>query len=120
MKISQSTIGFMGIGTLIAVIGGCNYAIHNATMDTVTVQVTDKDRITTRDSDGNQDSKYLIFTETETFENTDSLFAWKFDSSDVYGRIQEGDICRFRVNGWRNQFFSSYRNILEAHCEKPQ
>lgn len=89
--------------------------IHYSTLDTVQVQVQGKERITTG-SGNSVTSKYLIFTDIETFENVDSLLALKFNSSDVYGAIKEGQTCTFQVTGFRIPFFSSYRNILEAQC----
>ena len=88
--------------------------IHFSTLETVQVVVQDKERITS--GHNNATSKYLIFTETETFENTDSWLALKFNSSDVYGSIQKGQACSFRVTGYRSPFFSRYRNILSATC----
>jgi hypothetical protein len=90
--------------------------IHYATMETVTgLVVQDKDRVTSG-SGKDMKSEYLIFTDRETFKNTDSWLALKFDSSDMYGAIQKGQTCDFKVTGFRVPFFSSYRNILEATC----
>lgn len=89
--------------------------IHYSTLENVLVVVQDKERITTG-SGQTAESKYLIFAEGETFENTDSWLALKFNSSDVYGYIQKGQTCDFRVTGFRIPFFSSYRNILSASC----
>jgi len=75
------------------------------------VKITGKERITTKES-----SKYLIFTETEVFENTDTLLSLKFNSSDVYGEINIGQTCDLTVNWYRIPFFSMYRNILSAEC----
>jgi hypothetical protein len=88
------------------------------TQETVSVTVTDKERVTTADHDGKVDSKYLIFTETETFENTDSIFAAKFNSSDFYGKMQKGDSCTFVVTGWRVPMMSMYRNIIKMDCTR--
>ena len=77
--------------------------------DTVNVTVTGKERVTSGDS-----SKYLIFTEGETFENTDFLFVGKFNSSDIYGKIKEGETYTFAVGGLRIPILSSYRNIHEV------
>jgi cell division protein YceG involved in septum cleavage len=86
------------------------------TETTVTnIKVTGKERITVKNGD-QVDSKYLIFTENEVFENTDTLFRLKFNSSDLYGKIREGQTCTFVVNGWRVQLLSMYRNILSAEC----
>lgn len=61
-------------------------------------------------------SRYLIFAERETFANEDSWLALKFNSSDVYGRIKDGQTCSFTVTGLRFPLFSWYRNILSASC----
>lgn len=74
--------------------------------------VTDKDRITNRNSEGGTSSKYLIFTEAETFENTDDFSVMKFNSSDFYGSIAVGQEYCFTVAGWRVPFLSMYRNII--------
>ena len=102
----KALAGFILIGAL----------IHFNTMDEVRgVVVTEKERITTGSGE-NISSKYLIFTDGEVFENTDSLFALKWNSSDIYGRIKVGQTCDFTVTGWRLPFLSSYRNILTASC----
>ena len=89
---------------------------HFATMETVPgLIIQDKERIVTGSGD-QQESKYLIFTDAETFENTDSLLAMKFNSSDLYGSIKEGATCDFTVTGWRVPLLSWYRNILSASC----
>lgn len=62
-------------------------------------------------------SKYLVFTESEVFENTDAFWALKFNSSDIQGQIGVGETCTLRVYGWRIPFLSMYRNILEANCQ---
>lgn len=109
----------MNTGTLTATVGLVMAAwvpvptmvIHNVTQEQVTVTITDKERVSNRDM-----SKYLIFTEHEVFENVDSMLAWKFDSSDVYGHIKIGSTCTFNVTGFRIPFLSTYRNILVANC----
>lgn len=85
---------------------------HFSTRDTVQVKVIKTERV----SEGSN-SKYLIFTENETFENVDSMLAFKFNSSDVYGRINEGAECTFDVAGKRWRILSMYRNILDATCK---
>lgn len=110
---SGGTLGFGAIVALLALgIAGSVYIHTSSQAEVRGVVVTDKERVTTSDSDG----KYLIFTDEETFENVDSMLAMKFNSSDVYGRIKRGQTCDFRVVGYRMPFFSAYRNILEAKC----
>ncbi len=76
---------------------------YHSTQDTITARVTDKDRV---------DGTYLVFTDSETFKNTDELIFFKFNSSDVYGQLEEGRTYQFRVVGWRIPFLSTYRNVL--------
>lgn len=77
----------------------------------VTITVKDKERVVGRDGEG---SRYLIWAEDETFENVDSLIKGKFNSSDLYGRLEEGKTYDCKVYGWRNGLFSWYRNIIEC------
>lgn len=74
--------------------------------DSLIVEVTGKERVTSGDS-----SKYLIFTDKGTFENTDYLFKGKFNSSDIYGKIEINQKYRFDVGGMRIPFLSMYQNI---------
>ena len=61
----------------------------------------------------NKGSKYLIFTDKEVFEVTDSFGKWRFNSSDIFGRIQKGKIYKFKVFWKRIRFLSMYRDILD-------
>lgn len=97
---------------LILLCGGC-HVVNRLTEDTATVTVTHKERVTYRSGDDTH-SKYLVYSEGETFEITDTWSYMRFNSSDLYGRIHQGETYRMRVYGWRIPFFSSYRNIIEA------
>jgi hypothetical protein len=86
---------------------------HFVFMNTVqNVQIIHKERIVTKD-----ESKYLIFTDSEVFENTDSILAMKFRSTDFYRDIKVGDTCTFTVTGIRWGFASWYRNIIDYSCK---
>lgn len=101
-----------------AVIGG--FVAYNNSERVIETVVTDKERICDRQTDGTIDCKYLVFTEAGTFELTDTLGIFtgdmRFDSSDVYGRIDEGP-ARIRVIGWRLPLLSGYPNIVEIDQE---
>jgi len=84
-----------------------------STKEIIVVTVTDKDRIVETDNDDHTSSKYLIFTDKETFECTDEIAVGKFNSSDFYGQIHKDSTYEFTVYGWRIPFLSSYRNIIE-------
>lgn len=75
--------------------------VHYATQDYATFTVNKAERVV----DGNS-SRYLIFTKKETFENTDSIAFFKFNSSDIYGQIDEEKTYRAKVSGIRVPFLS--------------
>ena len=85
---------------------------------TYTVTITDKERVYDKDS-----SKYLVFGEdvetgeTRVFQNTDSFFRGKFDSSNVYGSLKEGETYTITVVGYRIPLFSWYENIVKYEKE---
>jgi hypothetical protein len=79
--------------------------------DTVQFTVTDKERIVTGTGD-TLSSKYLVFTEQEVYENSDTLLFFKFSSSDLQGQLKAGDTYTAVVAGWRVPFMSMYRNII--------
>ena len=111
------------IGAIILAIIGILITPHFATMKTVSgAVITKTERVNTRD-----DSKYLVWTEVktktgvkaETFENTDSILGWKWNSSDLHGQMKDGATCDLKVNGFRVGFLSWYRNILSTDCIPP-
>lgn len=82
--------------------------------ETDTAVVIDKERVCdSSGSDGGMDCKYLIFTDEGTFRLTDSVFAGRWSSSDVYGRIKRCHTYEIDSYGWRIPFMSSYPNIKE-------
>jgi hypothetical protein len=76
--------------------------------------VIEKDRVTNPNSTG---AKYLIWVQTRdgqeiVLQNSDSLLNGKFNSSDIYGKIEVGSTYTFDVVGWRIPILSSYENII--------
>lgn len=64
-----------------------------------------------------QDAKYLISSEDgQVFEISDSYIKMRFDSSNLYSNIEEGQKCNIKTQGWRFGLFSDYKNILKANC----
>ena len=85
-------------------------AIYNyASEETVVAEVIKTERVQTSKGMG----KYLVFTTGETFQNTDTVWHGKFDSSDLHGQLKPGSY-KFRVVGWRIPLLSVYRNIIEV------
>ena len=75
--------------------------------------VTDK-QIKTEDKHG----KYLVYTKDENnnvlvMEVTDTVWRWRFNSSDEYASIEIGKTYNFIVCGQRIPFLSMYPNILK-------
>lgn len=88
-----------------------------------TVTITDKERVTTQVAEGQTNSKYLIYGEdkngkTYVFEDTDTLFRWKFNSSDVYGALKEGETYELTVIGFRVHILNWYENIIDFKAVK--
>lgn len=79
--------------------------------EAVTTKVFSKENVCDSTGDGIT-CTYLIFTDAGTFQISDAVFGTvRFDSSDVYGRIEEGHTYMITSYGWRLPFFSTYPNI---------
>ena len=90
----------------IAIIGGgVTFGPVYGTVETVPVKIESKERINDR---------YMIFAEGEVFENTDTFWFFKFNSSDVYAKAKPGTTCTAKVNGIRLPILSWYRNIIKV------
>lgn len=69
--------------------------------------------------DGNNGSvstgyRYLVITNKETFISESSLLNGKFNNSDIFWRLKEGETYNFTVVGYGKTYFTDYRNIIEA------
>ena len=66
------------------------------------------------DADGSG-ARYLVWTtDGNTFQNVDNMWFWKWNSSDVQGRLVAGAKVKAHVTGVRFGFFSWYPNIISA------
>ncbi|MGW0065363.1 hypothetical protein ACWDTT_36320 [Streptosporangium sandarakinum] len=86
-----------------------------STSHTEVLQIRDKQRVC--DGGSNGSCRYLIWTDQGVHENTDSMLAGKWDSSDVQGALQIGRTYEVDVRGWRIPFLSSYPNITAVRRE---
>ena len=91
-------------------VGG--HFLERSTMEDVQIVVTNTERIVESNGETTS-SKYLVFSTTETFENTDAILFGKFNSSDLQGKLRIDSTYTVTVVGWRIPFLSSYRNIIE-------
>jgi hypothetical protein len=99
---------------LFSIIFAAGYSYQKMTVETVHLKVIDKQRVSYGSG-----SKYIIFSENESFENTDSLYHRKHDSSDIYAHFHIGCSYEVSVYGKRMPFFSTYRNIIEILKKEP-
>lgn len=102
--------GVVILALVLAVVGGCN-AYFDSTRD-VTVKVN-KTGQTCSGSGSSHSCTNLVYTSGGTFQNSDSLMAGKFNSSDVTGALCPGGVYKLKVRGWRIGFFSEWPNILK-------
>lgn len=75
----------------------------------VTFKVNKTERVVT-----DSDSKYLIYTDQGVFQDTDSWWYGKFNSSDVYNQLEAGTTHTCTVVGIRNGLMSWYENIIRC------
>jgi acyl CoA:acetate/3-ketoacid CoA transferase beta subunit len=110
---ARNNAGLAVVAVVAAVgIGAASYGLYEATHPErdVTATVTNHERV----CDSHNSCKYLVYTSKGTFEITDSLVKMRFNSSDLYGQIQNNTTYDFHTRGVRVQFFSWYPNILTA------
>lgn len=105
-QIKMLTIGLVMILAMLLV---AKAIFPYATSETVTFTVSDTERVTTG---GN--SQYLVFTNIGTFKNVDCLVKFKFNSSDLQGKLIRGHEYRAEVYGIRKHFLSWYKNIVSV------
>lgn len=79
------------------------------------ITFTVKEKLVKRSGSGSSSSDaYMVFTDHGVLENTDSLWNWKWNSSDVWSGLEVGKTYTATTYGWRVQFLSWYPNILVA------
>lgn len=112
---SGTGLGVIGLGLLLMAIGLVFGIAKASTSTNEVLTVQEKERV----CDGSKSSscKYLIWTDKGVFENTDSMFAGKWNSSDVQGQLKIGHTYEVEARGWRIPFFSTYPNITSVRRE---
>lgn len=98
----------IAIPLLIAIVVFAYPTTYYNSQETVTIEVVDKERIGLNDNE----YKYLVYSENEVFENTDTIFYLKYRSSDLQRDLEEGQTFTVKVVGWRVPFLSWHRNII--------
>lgn len=62
--------------------------------------------------EGHAQSKYMVYTESEVFENTDGITFGKLNSHDVQNQLRVGKPIRSR---WPDLEFNSYMTERKTH-----
>lgn len=63
---------------------------------------------------GDNNQKYLISCGDNVYQITDLLFKGKFNSSDIYAKLEIGKTYTLTTTGYRIGFLSDYENINEV------
>jgi hypothetical protein len=109
MDFDDKLKAFGVIAIIILVIGWVSFKSINAFHTEHGVKFT----VTGKESKyDDKKSRYLVFNTNTTYEITDSWVKWRFDSSDVYGRLEVGKTYVADLQGFRIPFFSMYPNII--------
>jgi len=108
-KTKGKLIGFAVLLVVVAVLVN-----PNCNIDSYDVKVTDK---IVKDVDGKQ--TYMIYTvrangKERVFIDRDSKLYLKFNSADIYAKMEKGKWFRVRTVGWRFPMKSWFENILSA------
>jgi hypothetical protein len=103
----KSKFKFFGIIALVIGLLSAWPIIYRSSSEVVEVTVEDKERITDK-----EDSYYLVYTDKGVFKNSDSFWFWKYDSSDLYGKLHIGETYTLKIAEWRGHFAYWYRNII--------
>ena len=67
-----------------------------------------------------KNDRYLIYASDNVYEITDSWLMGRFDSSDLYGKIEVGKTYKVKVGGKRDHFLSVYPCIHEVEEVKEE
>lgn len=91
---------------------------YQSQKEAVTFTVTDKE-VVVSGSGESISSTYLVFTQKkdgkeEVFANSDSWLSGKYNSSDIQGHLKEGQTYTADAIGFRNNFWSVYRNLTNV------
>lgn len=115
MKSEKGSLGMVvAIGVMIiilALIIGVFWWNYKITYGSVqTIEITVKDKYIKRS--GSETDKYLVVdTEGNTYQITDLTFLGKWNSTDLYNKLDVGKTYKIETSGIRNGFLSMYPNI---------
>ena len=84
----------------------------------VSFTVKDKGTLTrgyVSDGNGSTWTEFMIYTKDgRSFKNVNSLWYWKWRSTELQNKLQKGKKYRATIYGWRIGAFNIYPNIVSA------
>jgi len=107
----------VGMLALLFVLLASGGAYQLGTVDTMTATVMDKERMCESTKDNGRECKWMVLTDEMSFENIDSIWHLKFNSTDVQAEIANGQSYHIKYYGWRIPFLSVYPNIISIDKE---
>ncbi len=106
MKTGYTVLGIGIIALLILL--SCTACVGY--MNEQTIECTVKDKWVKNYS---SDSEYLVSCDDTVYKISDLMFKGKFNSSDIYARLEIGKRYKMKITGYRLPYFSEYQNINE-------
>ena len=82
--------------------------------DCKVIKLQQQQIISSSDGSVSTEIRYLIITDKETFICESSLLNGKFNNSDIFWRLKEGETYSFKVCGMGKTALTDYRNVLEV------
>ena len=82
----------------------------HGTLETRTETIQHKERVCSGGQNG--DCTWIVFTDLGEYQNSDSLFHFKFNSTTLHRELPLGEEVTFTTYGWRVPFLSTYPNIV--------
>lgn len=118
MGFAKSELGFV-IGCIIFLVAAwlvvtvVKDSILHGNQTQVTVTVCDKESVRSGDS-----HEYRVYTSGGAYKVADykALQDQRFDSADLYGRLQAGSSYTITTTGWRIPLFSMFQNIIKVEA----
>ena len=108
----MKNLGVIIITVFVVFMFAASGLVTYATTYTDSFTVKSKERIC--ESGNKSECKYLIYTDKGVFENTDTIWYLKYNSSDIYGQLDEGELFIAKITGFRVPFLNMYKNIVEV------
>jgi len=114
MLLSERRITISVIIILLVVIFGYMFFERYLTETTVTITVLNKAPVP------DEQSEYLIFTKDELFEDVNNSYQNKYNSDEIYKKLQIGQTYTVKVVSIYIPSIPHYRNIVEIeHNNQP-